>query len=1079
MFLIKYAPYIVFIIVWIIALYFNYIVYWSGSFVSDIRSVGSATIIWWYIFLLSIIFWLYKCVQYILWIKKYEITPLFLLWVFFFHLLILCMYFFGISGNEFLLGVTFWIFLSIRLIAILLLWVMIYLVGKRFLELIGVWKLLHHEAIKTIISLVIGFFLLILALFFIASIGLYNIYWLIFTIWCILFFIFPTWITFFKNIRSSLWTVHLKTESWYVKSFIDELNYIVLTLFIGVNLISAYRPYPIGWDDLWAYMNYPKLLSSSEWLIDMWYVYAWELYTWIGYILWSQSFAFLLNSFSWVIAALILYLGFTLYQKKDTSQNWSFSYPLLATLILIILPMTVFQLAKDMKLDYGLLFVSMGAFFLSYYMLYKNIDLKNNWKLWIIVWVCIWFAFSIKVTSLLLLLGIISFLAYTKGWIYLYLASFFGMLTFFSYAWLWGMLNVVFPDDSQTRLYYSMGSFLLTIIFLVLSYKKEIKAVDFWLYFKQVGLIIVWCIIAFFPWGVKHMHEIHNSWASYRISTLISGVPDRFRFDYSLIHDAEELQERRSTRTERMSDDGTTTNEDLGRYFWYESGINNYLKLPWNLTFQVNQWGEFTSITYIFFILLPIFLFVFIYKGIYVVPLLLWLWWVSIIYFIPSSLSDSITHALWFLRLPFWYIFIIVFYFSLILILHFFIKKQQHDYSKQFLWVLAFGSLYVFFWAISSFGIVWYGIVMYAIFLSLIVIWLHQSDTAWYKYVPYCALFWVWIYIMLSGLTHAIHNLQTARYIDFKLWGLTEYESLMKHHPEYFLFIYAFNLNTQWQEQVLSDTKQGLLDIFSQDEEYTDLLPIIAKVNTYEELNNLIHTLNVFTYPSHIERQYDALKQDVYSLIINPPHDIRSEANVYRLGTFMNYFIVDNYRRVVSDNRSENFDRYIWDEDPSITTQRLQKLGITYMLVDLNAATIDHDPRQDLTRRYENLLAYTMSQDVEFMAGDSTCYRIARDRYNAWEISLHEAIYMAWVNYGSAKERTDKTRECIVSVYDAIRDGVYQDTPKFNYLLVYKNRLERIIAHLREQNIEITEQEVLTQFARFFSHGHKILLRIP
>ena len=54
-----------------------------------------------------------------------------------------------------------------------------------------------------------------------------------------------------------------------------------------------------------------------------------------------------------------------------------------------------------------------------------------------------------------------------------------------------------------------------------------------------------------------------------------------------------------------MTASGQTQNEDLGRYFGYDTGINNYLKLPANLTFQKNQSGEFTEISYIFLALVP------------------------------------------------------------------------------------------------------------------------------------------------------------------------------------------------------------------------------------------------------------------------------------------------------------------------------------------------------------------------------------------------------------------------------------------------------------------------------------------
>lgn len=120
--------------------------------------------------------------------------------------------------------------------------------------------------------------------------------------------------------------------------------------------------------------------------------------------------------------------------------------------------------------------------------------------------------------------------------------------------------------------------------------------------------------------------------------------------------------------------------------------------------------------------------------------------------------------------------------------------------------------------------------------------------------------------------------------------------------------------------------------------------------------------------PRSLERSYSALKQQLFTQVINPSDDIKSSENIYRVGTFMTYFMVDNNIRVVSDNLINQFDAYIWDEDTSITTQRLQDLSIRYLVVDLNAATIDDDPRQELTRRYENLLEYTLSSDIDYIS---------------------------------------------------------------------------------------------------------------
>jgi hypothetical protein len=57
----------------------------------------------------------------------------------------------------------------------------------------------------------------------------------------------------------------------------------------------------------------------------------------------------------------------------------------------------------------------------------------------------------------------------------------------------------------------------------------------------------------------------------------------------------------------------------------------------------------------------------------------------------------------------------------------------------------------------------------------------------------------------------------------------------------------------------------------------------------------------------------------------------------------------------------------------------MKKMGIKYFLVDLNAATIDKDPRHDLTRRYENLLKTFKSDKLELVQTDSICLQIAID----------------------------------------------------------------------------------------------------
>ena len=1062
------VPYIVFGLFFTLSLYFTYFYYEWVSY--------SSSAVWVYILLFFIFFSLYKFVQWSYNIKKYQVTPLLLLWVFFAHLLILCMYFVGLSGHNFLLWTTLWFILGFQILALCFLWYTIYLLWRRIIDVSQIFSSDTSQAIIRICSLVLWFFLLVVTLFLVAALGFYNIYGLLLIVVLLLATIFP----YLKNIKLHLNTSiserELKTDTWYVATFIDEIHYVILTLFLWVNFISAYRPYPIGWDDLWAYMNYPKLVSWAEGLISMWNMYAWELYTGIWYILWSQSFAFLLNSFSWVVASIVLFYTLTLF-KKDKDEP-VFSYSLLGTLILMILPMTVFQLAKDMKLDYGLLFVSLWALSLSYYALYSETKLRGNWKIWCIVWICIWFAFTIKITSVLLLFALIWLIAYRYGWVNLYFASFFSIVAFLTFWWLWSMLNVVFPTDWNAPLLFTYGSLLCVWVLIYVTYRIHKNADSIFLCCKNIAAILLWCIIAFLPWGVKNIYETQEAWQTLSVWSIISGQSERLKLDFTRIYSQEEIREIGEATVSGISQDGITTNEDFWRYFWYESGINNYLKLPWNLTFQVNQWGEFTQITFIFFLLLPVFFFVFPMKSSYYFIATLAFTVLVLLYFIPSSVSVFFTSLVSYIRLPFWYFFISLFYFSVFLYAVFSLKKDKNTYNEKFLAILAFTSMYVFFWAISAYGIVWYGIIMYVGFIAIIVLWLYQSGREKYIYLPYLTLFWVWIYILFTGFPHATSNLKNAAYLDFKLWQITEYQAVMQYHKEYFEFLFAFNLTSEWQEQVLRDTRVSLIEVFQPYEAFAGVNPLVADANTAESLYDLIMLLDDQAMPRSLERSYSALKQQLFTQVINPSDDIKSSENIYRVGTFMTYFMVDNNIRVVSDNLINQFDAYIWDEDTSITTQRLQDLSIRYLVVDLNAATIDDDPRQELTRRYENLLEYTLSSDIDYISWDSICFRIARDLYQSWDIPLESALSIAGVNYGSSEERNTRLSHCIVTIYEAIQQWL-DNNETFFYLETYRLHLENILKHLSENNIEATNQEVLGRLARTLPRPYKILLRIP
>lgn len=138
---------------------------------------------------------------------------------------------------------------------------------------------------------------------------------------------------------------------------------------------------------------------------------------------------------------------------------------------------------------------------------------------------------------------------------------------------------------------------------------------------------------------------------------------------------------------------------------------------------------------------------------------------------------------------------------------------------------------------------------------------------------------------------------------------------------------------------------------------------------------------------------------DLYKIVLYPSKDVKNTAGIYRIGTFLTYFIDNNRSRYYDDSLVMNLDKYFYDTNPDITVERMKKLGLKYFLVDLNAATIDKDPRHDLTRRFENLLQTFKSPKLELVQTDSICLQIALEEKDPVSYMTY-----AGVNYESYKK---------------------------------------------------------------------------
>jgi hypothetical protein len=927
------------------------------------------------------------------------------------------------------------------------------------------------NSLRIISSIGIGFSIFILLVFIIwYFFSYYNILGVIILLVCVVVISAQHLWKPVSSFKKTLKSYDVGKPLWKTRLMIDEMLFIAITFLLSVNVVSVFRPFPIGWDDLWVYMNLPKLLSTAWEIIPLGHMHFWQIYTGIWFLAWSQTFAFFLNSFSGFVLALIAYLSI----KSLTSiSEKSYDFWLLGVLILLMMPMSIFQLAKDMKLDIWLLAISIIPFTIVIKALFfwkkSNKDINI---LLLIAWFLIWIAFSIKMTSLLLLLGVLKLLFFKKYGFSGVLIFFLLFVGIFTLGGFWSLMNIRTPDISQSSLFLFSAVCILAWVILTGYEFARSKA---WTRLlvrlgQETWIILMGFVLALMPWWIKNISELPKG-ASLWIHQILGGANMSYKADYKSLYTESEYEEI-ITATNLISSKWTTQDEDLWRYFWYETGINNYLKLPWNLTFQTNQKGEFTDITFIFFALIPLIFIILPYKReVYRWPVL-WVTLLLLSYYIPSPIASLWITLFSNIQIPFWYFFIVIL--SIIPLVYFYLTLDKtNKYAKLFLVNYVFSVIYVLLWSISAFGIVWYGILMYFVFILMIwfsLMSLEEENESHFFYMSYIVLGVVALYVLMSSIPHAITNLRNAGYQDYKLWGMSEEVALIDFHPEYFNILFELNISDDKKNDFFISHRNTLLSIIDNTVYSEGLIPQIQWVTNLRELNNIIKQLIRFDLQNQqAETAIESLQQSLYYDVMYSAEADKNKKYIYRVGTFLKYYISENNTRLLDDSLLMSFDNYIHDEDDSVTKQRFEKLGMGYILLDINAATIDRDPERRLTQRYENMLWFVANSQLELIDTDSVCLRIALDGYKV-DQDISKYIDIAGVNYSYKKSTTEKKTMCIQKI-TSILSNAYE-FEKYPYLSSVLRLLER--ADISLEDTETVEKALL----KFIPNGHKVLFKI-
>lgn len=1068
-----------------------------------------------YVLIVWIIYGIYKFFQ-ISWKKeKVEFNLLSILGFFFLHLFILSFLYFYYNWLD--LSGTFLLFLKIIFYLIFPIIIILFSISVWYKIIKQIWVYNTDSNFKIfnfLTSLWVWFFLFNFFLTIFWLFWLYNIYIVFLLLFWFLIYSFQElkeiyyW---FLNYKVEFKNHNLKSndlvEQISFKLLSTEFLFIVSTLIISINFISIIRPMPIGWDDLGVYMNYPRQMANS-WTIDfLWWMYSWQVFTWIWFMIFEPIQAFFLNNIWWVLSFIVLILVFSdlLKSKKETLIN----IPLLLATVFISMPMVIFQQAKDMKLDEWLFFISVIVIYIVI-KVFKKSESKTNifnsilnkiknkniskWKeekslnsfldnnsfladnkvtlkLLFVIWLLAWFAFSIKVTSLLLISSIIWVLFYLElgflGFIW-YLSIFFSIFTKFN---LWSYLNIVYDKNDLFLLnVFSIISFIIWLIFIILwflRHKNDIKKL-----FLNIFIFIIWVLIALLPWFWKNIYQVQKTNTKINIWVLLWWKADTFKVDYNKIYSKEDLKKiEESYKNKWLTSSWITTNEDWGRYFWYEKWINNYVKLPWNLTMQVNQWWEFTNIWWLFLALIPSILLFFPYRKkwleYFIVNFLLL---EILLYIIPVSRND-ITNIFASISLPEWYLYILLWFIAPLLFLLFWLKNNEKNNLLKI--NLIFLIFYIFLWTISAYWVVWYWIVMY--FSMLLIIWIGlyyissygQKNNEKEKEVKlFCSIivsiiFFIWIF--LSVFPHGFNNLKNAWYSYIKSTNLSPKELVFAYHNNYLNILSTLNVDKKkyrnnivdiiWNKTLSTLLWNNIIDIKKTD----NFLKAIENWLLDKQLMSTMNSLEILK----LKKDAKKTRLKIYDLVLNPDEKYKNKSWIYRIWTFLKYYISENNSRLYEDSLLTKFDKYFYNDNYDLWVSNMKKVWLKYLLVDLNAATIDNDPRHDLTRRYENLLKTFTSKKLKLIETDSICLKYALERYNKskkTEKDLKEYVLFAWVNHESYLtnnkiiSRGKKQLLCYKNLFNLIINNKV-DKNNYSYLNFIKDEVLKNKKELKNEKV--------------------------
>lgn len=674
---------------------------------------------------------------------------------------------------------------------------------------------------------------------------------------------------------------------------------LLLLLFVAANLTGINRPVPVGFDAINFYVNIPHLLATDGQLVTGGQPYGWSLIMALGFAGFnSTAMALSLSVLPGILAAFVTY--------RIARRYLSIAYSLLAAALVYTLPVITWQSTQEAKVDMALLFFLLVT--VDTLLAGKN---RRSW-VWIVAGWLLGTALSIKFTALFVALGAVVYVGYvTAGASGLLLMAGAGLSGIF----LLGIYRFA-PIGLQLSGSLWVGGLLL-IAGVAGGFLLRRKSNTDWRSLA-IGLSCVGgvAMLAFSPWLIKNVVET----GTFSLKTMLTGQPlypeipplEKMTPDDPLSlqvwmagHPA--LAQRDGMPTDLAEGKRLSTDmyEEVARYMGYEPVLARYLTLPYDVSMRRNVTNYAVDTGFWLLLLLPLLLVG--GKG------SLWSWTLGGGLLAFLWLSISVYGAGEWTVDPVWPE----------------LTKPLHAvvYSVGAL----FQGLWIAVWAAKpavAFPI------MAALLAVVAVISYRQGISR--EDIP------VWIFTGMAGISWWWLGSGIPWYglIGFALGAIALLIIVRKVDDE-----------NRWLSRFLL----GLLGIWL-------MMAAVQRLQSPDPLNKSNQTLYSSVFAKYIggelstgEVEGMVTQQWAPTLaVINA----EQTGKILRFGTFINYYIAHNNKRVILDNQLNNFD-YLYgfvDGDPERLYDLLELLDIRYIVMSLKVG--DDTDEQLLAQKAQRLMEF-------------------------------------------------------------------------------------------------------------------------